>query len=116
MSKSDLTTYYYLDKLLVDPSFVELLDNSLEDVITNEKIAAFDIPQIIQIIIILIQQTTTVVINEKFLGGAIKKLVQFLIRRYNIGIDDNEIAIMDEVIDSSLTLLFTNPILKKSCC
>jgi stalled ribosome rescue protein Dom34 len=114
---TNLTISYYLDKLLIDASFVDQLETALENIIQNEKIDASNIPEIINTIFQIIQKNTTIIINSKFLNETIQKLVEFLVRKYNINISDAEMSVINEVVKTSLTLLFTSPILKgKGCC
>ena len=106
---------YYLDKLITDPSFVDLLEQQIEDILKDHLIRITDIPNLILIIVELIQKSSTIIIKQSLLGDIIKNLVLFLFRKYNVNITEEELTIITEVIDSSLKLLLTIPVFKKGC-
>jgi hypothetical protein len=113
---SKLTISYYLDKLITDPSFVDLIETQIDELIKDCIIVSNDIPKIISIIIESIQTQSTIVIKQSLLSDTIKTFILFLIRKYNLNITEEELNKFIDVIDSSLKLLLTIPVLKKGCC
>lgn len=113
---ANLTISYYLDKLVMDVSFIDQLETALENIIKNEKIDVSDIPEIIYTIFQTIQHSTTLIINSQHMSNTIEHFVLFLLRKYNVNITETELSIISNVVKSSITLLFTSPTLKKGCC
>jgi hypothetical protein len=113
---ANLTISYYLEKLITDPSFSEIIESQIDELIKDCVIGITDIPKIVSIIIESIQTRSTIVIKQNILGDTIKNMILFLIRRYNVNITDEELKTFIDVIDSSLKLLLTIPVLKNSCC
>lgn len=116
--KMDLATNFYLEKLILDGSFVELLEEKVENIVSNTEgvILTQNISQLVFIIVDLIEHHSTIVIKPDFIGTVIKGLLFFLIRRYNVNISDEQLMAYNQLIDDALKLLFKIPIKKGCCC
>lgn len=114
---TDLATNFYLEKLILDASFVELLEEKVDKIVENTEgiILTKNISQLVFIIIDLIEHYSTIVIKPSFVGSVIKGLLLFLIRRYNVNITDEQLVVYNQLIDDALNLLFKIPF-KKGCC
>lgn len=116
--KLDLATNFYLEKLVLDASFVELLEEKVDKIVSNTEgvILTQNVSQLVFIIIDLIEHHSTIVIKPAFVGSVIKGLLLFLIRRYNVNVTDEQIAVFNQLIDDALNLLFKIPFKKGCCC
>jgi len=113
---SNLTISYYLEKLITDPSFVNLLETQINDILKDSVINSNDIPKIVLIVFELIENHSSIVIKQNLLSDVINNLILFLVRKYNINITETELQLIDNIIKTSLNLLFTIPVFKKGCC
>jgi hypothetical protein len=113
-----LQTNFYLEKLVLDASFVEILESEVDKLVakTNGVIIAENISHLVFIIIDLIQNHSTIIIKQDFVGSVIKGLLLFLIRRYNVNVSDEQLAVFNHLIDDALNLLFKIPFKKGCCC
>jgi len=112
-----LATSFYLEKLVLDASFIEVLEEKVDNIVanTNGVIITENISQLVFIIIDLIEKGSTIIIKPSLIGSVIKGLLLFLIRKYNINVTDEQLVIFNMLIDDALNLLFKIP-LKKGCC
>jgi hypothetical protein len=113
---SELAISYYLEKLIVDASFLEQLENQIEDILSDGVINSKDIPKVIQIIVELIEKSSTIIIKQTFVSDVIKKLILFLVKKYNTNITETDLLVITDIIDSSLKLLFKIPVFKNGWC
>jgi hypothetical protein len=113
---ANLTASFYLDKLIQDPSFAELLETQIDDILVDGVIGIHDIPKIVLITIELIQKSSTIIIKQELISDIVKQLILFLFRKFNVTISETETTTIINVIDSSLKLLLTIPVFKKKYC
>jgi hypothetical protein len=114
---TELTISYYLERFITDASFAEQLETQIESILSDGVISVKEIPTVILIVVELIENHSTIIIkNNDLASGIIKNIILVLVKKYHKTITETDLKLINEIIESSLKLLFIVPIFKKRTC
>jgi hypothetical protein len=110
---------YLLDKLMLDDDFSNTLEKSINNIMKDNKIDMYDVPEIVLIISELVTKSPSISLTAENLTDLVSELINFITKKYNITIVENESETFKRVLNSSIKLLLFNPKVKKQlekCC
>ena len=110
---STLKVSYLMDKLLMNDEFSKKLQTHIENIMKDGKLNEYDIPDIVLIIGELITSEPKLTLTSEILSELIKELIVFLIKKYQLKADDNQIDNFNRLIESSIKLIMFQPKIKE---
>lgn len=113
MSK-EFKVAYLLDKIMLDDVTSKRMKTSIDNIMRDDKIDYYDIPEILFIITDIMNNSN--VVNAKLtpenLVSLIKELYKFIEKQYNLVPDEIQKAGFERLIDSCIKLILFQPKVK----
>ncbi len=99
-----------------DNEFVERLDKSVKNITRDGKLDQYDIPDIILIIVDILNNHTHIKFNASILGDLVYELITYIIEKYKLIRDPTKQETFNRLIRSSLQLLLLQPFPENCKC
>lgn len=96
--------------------FVERLDKSIHNITRDGKIDQYDIPDIILIIVDILNNHSEIKFNASILGELVSELIMYIIQKYKLVRDAEQQETFNRLIKASLQLLLLQPFTKDCNC
>jgi hypothetical protein len=100
---------FFLNLLFHDLEFVDTLETAIREILKDGKLDHYDIPQILVIIVEVINNFDKIKFTQEELFAVVKKVFEFVVNKYNLPLDDEQRERVNVLVQSSLKLVFLQP-------
>ncbi len=110
---TNIKVSYLMDKLLMDDNFSKTLQTHIENIMKDGKIDQYDIPDIVLVIGELLSKEPKLTLTSELLSELIQELIIFIIKKYQLKADEQQIDTFNRLVESSIKLIMFQPKIKE---
>ncbi len=97
----------------MDDNFSKTLQTHIENIMKDGKIDQYDIPDIVLVIGELLSKEPKLTLTSELLSELIQELIIFIIKKYQLKADEQQIDTFNRLVESSIKLIMFQPKIKE---
>lgn len=100
--------------LVDDPKFIKTVEGNIKYIMSDGKIDAYDIPEIMTIVTECYNNLSNIKVSYEELPDVLREIIDYLFDKFNLVPKEHEEK-FKKMIDTVITLIMLQPKIKKGC-